>query len=173
MRNEQLSVARFSLGADSVLRADGRGAVPHRPGDESIDRGRRRDPPRAGPARRGGAGRRHRVFRHLGSTICHHRHARLACCCCRCSQRNYEAKTARIGPILARRWRRYPDSASGLAVLLGGLAGISISGLLVGGIVPGLILSALLFFGSCASSLLAQPELRAGRTTTVAAAGGL
>jgi len=57
-------------------------------------------------------------------------------------QRNYEPKTA-MGPILAIGGVDILIPPSGLAVLLGSLAGISISGLLVGGIVPGLILSAL------------------------------
>jgi tripartite ATP-independent transporter DctM subunit len=57
-------------------------------------------------------------------------------------QRNYEHKTA-MGPILAIGGVDILIPPSGLAVLLGSLAGISISGLLVGGIVPGLILSAL------------------------------
>ncbi len=60
-------------------------------------------------------------------------------------QRNYEPKTA-IGPILAIGGVDILIPPSGLAVLLGSLAGISISGLLVGGIVPGLILS-VLFIG--------------------------
>ena len=55
-------------------------------------------------------------------------------------QRNYEPKTA-MGPILAIGGVDILIPPSGLAVLLGSLAGISISGLLVGGIVPGLILS--------------------------------
>jgi tripartite ATP-independent transporter DctM subunit len=57
-------------------------------------------------------------------------------------QRNYEPNTA-MGPILAIGGVDILIPPSGLAVLLGSLAGISISGLLVGGIVPGLILSAL------------------------------
>jgi tripartite ATP-independent transporter DctM subunit len=57
-------------------------------------------------------------------------------------ERGYEPKTA-IGPILAIGGVDILIPPSGLAVLLGSLAGISISGLLVGGIVPGLILSAL------------------------------
>jgi tripartite ATP-independent transporter DctM subunit len=57
-------------------------------------------------------------------------------------QRNYEPKTA-MGPILAIGGVDILIPPSGLTVLLGSLAGISISGLLVGGIVPGLILSAL------------------------------
>ena len=56
-------------------------------------------------------------------------------------KRNYEPKTA-MGPILAIGGVDILIPPSGLAVLLGSLAGISISGLLVGGIVPGLILSA-------------------------------
>ena len=57
-------------------------------------------------------------------------------------QRNYEPRTA-MGPILAIGGVDILIPPSGLAVLLGSLAGISISVLLVGGIVPGLILSAL------------------------------
>ena len=60
-------------------------------------------------------------------------------------QRNYEPKTA-MGPILAIGGVDILIPPSGLAVLLGSLAGISISGLLIGGIVPGLILS-VLFIG--------------------------
>jgi tripartite ATP-independent transporter DctM subunit len=57
-------------------------------------------------------------------------------------ERNYDPKTA-MGPILAIGGVDILIPPSGLAVLLGSLAGISISGLLIGGIVPGLILSAL------------------------------
>ena len=57
-------------------------------------------------------------------------------------QRNYEPRTA-MGPILAIGGVDILIPPSGLAVLLGSLAGISISGLLIGGIVPGLILAAL------------------------------
>jgi tripartite ATP-independent transporter DctM subunit len=57
-------------------------------------------------------------------------------------ERKYDQKTA-IGPILAIGGVDILIPPSGLAVLLGSLAGISISGLLIGGIVPGLILSAL------------------------------
>jgi tripartite ATP-independent transporter DctM subunit len=60
-------------------------------------------------------------------------------------KRNYEPKAA-MGPILAIGGVDILVPPSGLAVLLGSLAGISISGLLIGGIVPGLILS-LLFIG--------------------------
>src|SRR5215207_1577903 len=57
-------------------------------------------------------------------------------------ERHYDQKTA-IGPILAIGGVDILIPPSGLAVLLGSLAGISISGLLIGGIVPGLILSVL------------------------------
>jgi tripartite ATP-independent transporter DctM subunit len=57
-------------------------------------------------------------------------------------ERKYEPRTA-MGPILAIGGVDILIPPSGLAVLLGSLAGISISGLLIGGIVPGLILSAL------------------------------
>jgi tripartite ATP-independent transporter DctM subunit len=56
--------------------------------------------------------------------------------------RGYDPKTA-MGPTLAIGGVDILIPPSGLAVLLGSLAGISITGLLVGGIVPGLILSAL------------------------------
>jgi tripartite ATP-independent transporter DctM subunit len=72
-------------------------------------------------------------------------------------QRNYEAKTA-MGPILAIGGVDILIPPSGLAVLLGSLAGISISGLLVGGIVPGLILSAL-FIGYVLVRCWLNPKL--------------
>jgi len=72
-------------------------------------------------------------------------------------QRNYEPKTA-IGPILAIGGVDILIPPSGLAVLLGSLAGISISGLLVGGIVPGLILSAL-FIGYVVMRCWLNPAL--------------
>ena len=56
--------------------------------------------------------------------------------------RGYDPKTA-MGPTLAIGGVDILIPPSGLAVLLGSLAGISITGLLVGGIVPGLILSVL------------------------------
>jgi len=59
--------------------------------------------------------------------------------------RGYDPKTA-MGPTLAIGGVDILIPPSGLAVLLGSLAGISITGLLVGGIVPGLIL-AVLFIG--------------------------
>lgn len=56
--------------------------------------------------------------------------------------RGYDPKTA-MGPTLAIGGVDILIPPSGLAVLLGSLGGISITGLLVGGIVPGLILAAL------------------------------
>lgn len=56
--------------------------------------------------------------------------------------RGYDPKTA-MGPTLAIGGVDILIPPSGLAVLLGSLGGISITGLLVGGIVPGLILSVL------------------------------
>jgi tripartite ATP-independent transporter DctM subunit len=72
-------------------------------------------------------------------------------------QRNYEPKTA-MGPILAIGGVDILIPPSGLAVLLGSLAGISISGLLVGGIVPGLILSGL-FIGYVILRCALNPSL--------------
>ena len=59
--------------------------------------------------------------------------------------RGYERKTA-MGPIMAIGGVDMLIPPSALAVLLGSLAGISISGLLVGGVLPGLLLS-VLFIG--------------------------
>jgi TRAP-type mannitol/chloroaromatic compound transport system permease large subunit len=56
-------------------------------------------------------------------------------------KRGYEKKLA-MGPIMAIGGVDMLIPPSGLAVLLGGLSGISISGLLIGGLVPGLLLSA-------------------------------
>ena len=56
--------------------------------------------------------------------------------------RGYDRKMA-MGPIMAIGGVDMLVPPSALAVLLGSLAGISISGLLVGGIVPGLLLAAL------------------------------
>jgi TRAP-type mannitol/chloroaromatic compound transport system permease large subunit len=55
-------------------------------------------------------------------------------------KRGYERKIA-MGPIMAIGGVDMLIPPSGLAVLLGGLSGISISGLLIGGLIPGLILS--------------------------------
>jgi tripartite ATP-independent transporter DctM subunit len=60
-------------------------------------------------------------------------------------KRGYERKTA-MGPIMAIGGIDMLVPPSALAVLLGSLAGISISGLLIGGIGPGLLL-AVLFLG--------------------------
>jgi TRAP-type mannitol/chloroaromatic compound transport system permease large subunit len=56
-------------------------------------------------------------------------------------KRRYDRKLA-MGPIMAIGGVDMLIPPSGLAVLLGGLSGISITGLLIGGLVPGLILSA-------------------------------
>jgi len=56
-------------------------------------------------------------------------------------RRGYERKIA-MGPIMAIGGVDMLIPPSGLAVLLGGLSGISITGLLIGGLIPGLILSA-------------------------------
>ncbi|MBL8662621.1 MAG: TRAP transporter large permease subunit [Candidatus Odyssella sp.] len=56
-------------------------------------------------------------------------------------KRGYDKKLA-MGPIMAIGGVDMLIPPSGLAVLLGGLSGISISGLLIGGLIPGLILSA-------------------------------
>jgi tripartite ATP-independent transporter DctM subunit len=56
-------------------------------------------------------------------------------------KRGYDKKLA-MGPIMAIGGVDMLIPPSGLAVLLGGLAGISISDLLLGGVVPGVILSA-------------------------------
>jgi tripartite ATP-independent transporter DctM subunit len=57
-------------------------------------------------------------------------------------RRGYDRKLA-MGPIMAIGGVDMLIPPSGLAVLLGGLSGISISGLLIGGLVPGLLLSAI------------------------------
>jgi TRAP-type mannitol/chloroaromatic compound transport system permease large subunit len=56
-------------------------------------------------------------------------------------KRGYDKKLA-MGPIMAIGGVDMLIPPSGLAVLLGGLSGISITGLLIGGLIPGLILSA-------------------------------
>jgi tripartite ATP-independent transporter DctM subunit len=57
-------------------------------------------------------------------------------------KRGYERKLA-MGPIMAIGGVDMLIPPSGLAVLLGGLSGISIAGLLIGGLIPGLMLSAI------------------------------
>ena len=67
-----------------------------------------------------------------------------------------------MGPIMGIGGVDMLIPPSALAVLLGSLAGISISGLLIGGIVPGLILSAL-FVGYIILRAMARSVARAGR----------
>jgi len=55
-------------------------------------------------------------------------------------KRGYDKKMA-MGPIMAIGGVDMLIPPSGLAVLLGGLSGISITGLLIGGVIPGLLLS--------------------------------
>jgi len=55
-------------------------------------------------------------------------------------RRGYDRKMA-MGPIMAIGGVDMLIPPSGLAVLLGGLSGISITGLLIGGVIPGLLLS--------------------------------
>ena len=62
--------------ADPVLRADGRGAVPHRRGAQGDRRVRGADPPGAGPARGDLDRRRHGVLGDLGLDHRDHRAAR-------------------------------------------------------------------------------------------------
>jgi tripartite ATP-independent transporter DctM subunit len=71
--------------------------------------------------------------------------------------RGYDPKTA-MGPTLAIGGVDILIPPSGLAVLLGSLGGISITGLLVGGIVPGLIL-AVLFIAYVVLRCWINPEL--------------
>ena len=71
--------------------------------------------------------------------------------------RGYEPKMA-MGPIMAIGSVDMLIPPSALAVLLGSLAGISISGLLIGGIVPGLILS-VIFIGYIILRAKLNPEL--------------
>jgi tripartite ATP-independent transporter DctM subunit len=71
--------------------------------------------------------------------------------------RGYDPKMA-MGPIMAIGSVDMLIPPSALAVLLGSLAGISISGLLIGGIVPGLILS-VIFIGYIILRAHLKPEL--------------
>src|SRR5262245_52739419 len=71
--------------------------------------------------------------------------------------RGYEPKMA-MGPIMGIGGVDMLIPPSALAVLLGSLAGISISGLLIGGIVPGLILS-VLFVGYIMLRAWLNPDL--------------
>ena len=71
--------------------------------------------------------------------------------------RGYEPKMA-MGPIMGIGGVDMLIPPSALTVLLGSIAGISISGLLIGGIVPGLILSAL-FVGYIVTRAVIDPTL--------------
>src|ERR671922_2408971 len=71
--------------------------------------------------------------------------------------RGYHPRMA-MGPIMGIGGVDMLIPPSALTVLLGSLAGISISGLLIGGIVPGLILS-LVFIGYIVFRALANPTL--------------
>ena len=71
--------------------------------------------------------------------------------------RGYEPKMA-MGPIMGIGGVDMLIPPSALTVLLGSIAGISISGLLIGGIVPGLILSAL-FVGYIVTRAVLDPSL--------------
>src|SRR6266480_4070730 len=71
--------------------------------------------------------------------------------------RGYEPKMA-MGPIMGIGGVDMLIPPSALTVLLGSIAGISISGLLIGGIVPGLILSAL-FVGYIVARAAIDPSL--------------
>ena len=62
--------------ADPAVRADGRSAVPHRPGGQGDRRHRAPDPPGARPPRGRRGRRRHGVLGDLGLDHRHHRHAR-------------------------------------------------------------------------------------------------
>jgi tripartite ATP-independent transporter DctM subunit len=72
-------------------------------------------------------------------------------------RRGYDRKLA-MGPIMAIGGVDMLIPPSGLAVLLGGLSGISISGLLIGGLIPGLILS-VVFIGYIVIVAWLKPEL--------------
>src|SRR5207253_3253004 len=72
-------------------------------------------------------------------------------------ERGYDKRFA-MGPIMGIGGVDMLIPPSALAVLLGSLAGISISGLLIGGIVPGLILS-VLFVGYIIVRAVLDPTL--------------
>ena len=81
--------------------------------------------------------------------------------------RGYEPKMA-MGPIMGIGGVDMLIPPSALTVLLGSIAGISISGLLIGGIVPGLILS-VLFVGYIVARAMIDPSARAERGTAAGA----
>ena len=82
-------------------------------------------------------------------------------------ERGYDKRLA-MGPIMGIGGVDMLIPPSALAVLLGSLAGISISGLLIGGIVPGLILS-VLFVGYIILRAMARSVARAGGRAVEAA----
>jgi tripartite ATP-independent transporter DctM subunit len=84
-------------------------------------------------------------------------------------ERGYDKRMA-MGPIMGIGGVDMLIPPSALAVLLGSLAGISISGLLIGGIVPGLILS-VLFVGYIILRAVLDPSLAPEEKLDVAARG--
>jgi tripartite ATP-independent transporter DctM subunit len=83
--------------------------------------------------------------------------------------RGYEPRMA-MGPIMGIGGVDMLIPPSALTVLLGSLAGISITGLLIGGIVPGLILS-VLFVGYIVVRAILDPALAPARPLEAAPAG--
>ena len=83
--------------------------------------------------------------------------------------RGYEPRMA-MGPIMGIGGVDMLIPPSALTVLLGSLAGISITGLLIGGIVPGLILS-VLFVGYIVVRAILDPALAPAEPLEAAAAG--
>ena len=73
-------------------------------------------------------------------------------------QRRGYSKTMSMGPIMASGSLAIMIPPSSLGVLLGSLAGISVSGILIAGIVPGLLMAAL-FAGYVIVSCIIKPEL--------------
>ena len=84
--------------------------------------------------------RRHGVLGDLGLDHRDHRAARQPAAAARCCRRGYHPSMA-MGPIMAIGGVDMLIPPSALTVLLGSLAGISISGLLIAGVVPGILLS--------------------------------
>src|ERR1051326_4638362 len=137
--------------ADPALHPDGRGAVPHRARGEGDRRRRAPDPAASWAPCRGRGGGRHRVLRDFRLDHRHHGDARQPDAAGDARPRlrpDHGARAARGSPPpMATGPRRaigavgmlIPPSA--LTVLLGSLSGISISKLLIGGVVPGLLLS--------------------------------
>src|SRR6185369_9379440 len=83
--------------------------------------------------------------------------------------RGYHPRMA-MGPIMGIGGVDMLIPPSALTVLLGSLAGISITGLLIGGIVPGLILS-VLFVGYIIARVTLSPELAPDHTPPEEASG--